>query len=179
MKGIVFTGFMEMVEQNHGYDFLDDLLLTTKDITGSYTSVGTYSHVEMVNLVVSYSEKTGLPQENVLEKFGEFLFQMFLNGYPSFFEESNTFKFLSGINNHIHTEVLKLYPDAELPHFEIEMFGNDKMTMNYLSDRSMSHLALGLIKSTADYFNDEVDIEHKMLNQNGSRAFFEIKKKHV
>ena len=176
MKGIVFTGFMDMVEQNHGYEFVDELLMTTEGITGSYTSVGTYSHLEMVNLVMSYSSRINLPPEMVLENFGGFLFGMFLNGYPSFFEKSNTFKFLSGINDHIHTEVLKLYPDAELPHFEIEFTEDNIMTMKYSSDRSMSHLALGLIKSTADHFNEKVIIEHKMLNDKGSKAFFEIRK---
>ena len=49
MKGIVFTEFLEMVEDRHGLDFCDELLEGTDLASGGvYTSVGTYAVAELV-----------------------------------------------------------------------------------------------------------------------------------
>ena len=53
MKGIVFTEFSTMVESLFGEDMLDDLLDATDPASGgAYTSVGTYNHNELVDMVV-------------------------------------------------------------------------------------------------------------------------------
>jgi hypothetical protein len=49
MKGIVFTEFIEMVEQRFGYEIVDELLTETElPSGGAYTAIGTYSHHEIV-----------------------------------------------------------------------------------------------------------------------------------
>ena len=55
MKGIVFTEFLEMVEDRFSLDMVDDLIDDCDLPSGGvYTAVGTYSHEEIVALVSAY-----------------------------------------------------------------------------------------------------------------------------
>lgn len=175
MKGIVFTEFFEMVEQTFGYDMVDRLIETTElESGGVYTSIGTYDHSEIVNLVVNLSKQTNTDIEVLLHAFGRYLFDTFLKSYPVFFENaSNTFEFLSSIDNYIHVEVKKLYPDATLPGFATEVT-NGKMIMIYTSERSMSSLAKGLIEKTLEYYGEEKSISKELLKEDGSIVKFII-----
>ena len=58
MKGIVFTEFLEMVEQKFGLEVLDQIIIESNLASGGiYTSVGTYDFIEMQSLIVKLSEK--------------------------------------------------------------------------------------------------------------------------
>lgn len=60
MKGIVFTEFIEMVEEVYSPEMVDILLdSVTLSSKGAYTSVGTYDHHELVVLVAELSKRTG------------------------------------------------------------------------------------------------------------------------
>ena len=69
MKGIVFTEFIEMVEQTFGYEMVDDLI-ESNDLPsgGSYTTIGTYEHGEMISLVTTLSQRTKAPVPDLLLK---------------------------------------------------------------------------------------------------------------
>jgi hypothetical protein len=61
MKGMVFTEFLEMVEDKFGFDTADDIIETSKDklsTEGIYTAVGTYPHTEIITLVTNLSTVT-------------------------------------------------------------------------------------------------------------------------
>ena len=76
MKGIVFTEFLEMVDEKFGLEVTEDLIASSKTLStgGSYTNVGTYPHGELVGMVVLLSEKTGIEIKDLLVAFGEYLF---------------------------------------------------------------------------------------------------------
>lgn len=179
MKGIVFTEFLEMVEKSHGYEMVDQLLTDNELPSGGvYTAIGTYEHKEMVTLVVDLSKKTKQPVPNLLNSFGQYLFGTFEKGYPSFFQNSSTaFDFLESIEVHIHVEVKKLYPDAQLPRFKTQRKGKDTLEMIYYSDRSMADFALGLIEKTLEYYGEEATIAKEDLTESGSEVKFIITKK--
>lgn len=116
MKGVVFTEFMELVETRMGLEMLDRII-TEADLPndGAYTSVGTYDHAELVRLVQALSNASGLTVPQLIHLFGEHLFQRFSVQYKALFADSRTaFDFLARIDDVIHVEVRKLYPDAEL-----------------------------------------------------------------
>ena len=57
MLGIVFTEFVEMVEERFSDDVLDDVLETPDlSTSGAYTSVGYYEHTDMIKMVVTLSK---------------------------------------------------------------------------------------------------------------------------
>ncbi|MER0438781.1 heme NO-binding domain-containing protein [Emticicia sp. W12TSBA100-4] len=178
MKGIIFTEFFEMVEQKFDYTMVDKLLTNTQLPSGGvYTAVGTYSHTEMVSLVVSLSQETSIPIPDLLKVFGGYLFKIFSKSYSHFIENApDAFTFLKSIHNYIHVEVRKLYPDAELPHFEIEHPQPNILVMDYHSIRKMSDLAFGLIEACLEHFEENASISQEVVNHDGSLVKFVIVK---
>lgn len=167
MKGIVFTEFMEMVENKFSPDLLDHII-TDANLPngGAYTSVGTYDHREIVRLVLALGERSGVAVPELLQTFGQHLFGRFVVGFPRFFVDvPGTFAFLESIDRHIHVEVRKLYPDAELPSFEHDRPSADCLHLVYRSDRAMADLAQGLIEGCIEHFAEPMTLAREDLSQ--------------
>ena len=71
---------------------------------------------------------------------------------------------LCSLETIIHKEVLKLYPDAELPSFNIQNINSQEIVMEYRSCRPFAHLAKGLINGCAEYYQQELSVSMKHLN---------------
>ncbi|MEL6864985.1 MAG: heme NO-binding domain-containing protein [Bacteroidota bacterium] len=175
MKGIVFTEFLDMVEDHYGYAMVDQLIQDNNlPSEGIYTSVGTYQHQEMVQLLMSLSRFTQTPPPILLNAFGKHLFGVFSKGYHHFFDKVHTaFDFLESIEEYIHVEVLKLYPDAELPRFETQRIKN-QLEMIYRSDRRMADLAEGLIEASLEHFHCSATIQRENIDPKGGAVRFLI-----
>lgn len=178
MKGMVFTEFLDMVEQAYDYDLVDKLLLeSTLPSGGNYTSVGTYSHQEMVELVGQFSLQTQVPVADAYRTYGRYLFARFSKLYAHLLgHSSSAFSLLTAIEHHIHVEVKKLYPDAELPHFESEQPTPDRLILIYQSERQMADFAQGLIEGCLTHFGETATISRTNLAEDGSRVRFELVK---
>lgn len=175
MKGIVFSEFLDMVEGKFGLETVDEILDSPELASGgSYTAVGSYPHSEMVTLIVNLSQSTKVPVPDLLKAFGHYLFNTFYTNYPAFFENvKHPFDLLEQVDQHIHVEVKKLYPDADLPRFETER-KDGEMTMIYRSERKMADLALGLIEAAGEKYNTELNIETELLEESGTVVKFKI-----
>ena len=114
MKGIVFTEFLELVENKFGLEMVDTIILNSNlKSNGVYTSVGTYSFSEMLQLLTHLSEKTGISIDDLLLIYGEHFFEVLKNNYPELLDAyTDPMELISSIENHIHVEVKKIYPDA-------------------------------------------------------------------
>jgi hypothetical protein len=176
MKGIVFTEFLEMLEAQHSADRVDDLIeACALPSNGAYTAVGTYDHAEMVTMVSTLATMTNTPVPELLKGFGQHLFGRFFALYPGFFEGvTDTLDFLSRIEDVIHVEVRKLYPDAELPRFEIERQSPHVLSMVYHSERAMGDLAQGLIEAAAAHFGQSIDLIRENTDPSGKQVHFLI-----
>ncbi|MCB1924521.1 MAG: heme NO-binding domain-containing protein [Gammaproteobacteria bacterium] len=160
MKGIVFSEFNEMVEANYSPDIADKIIVES-DLPsgGAYTTVGTYDHEELLTLVRRLSRETDTEAAIVIRRLGRHLARRFTELYPGFFDGiTSTFDFLDTIERHVHVEVRKLYPDAELPRFLTERTDENSMAMHYQSRRPFADLAQGLIEGCAEHFGDRLEI---------------------
>ncbi len=178
MKGIVFTEFLEMVEEKFGYEMVDDIIVQSKvPSNGVYTAVGTYDHSEMVSLVVALNKASGVSVPDLLKTYGRHLFHRFVHLYPKFFEgDLDALTFLEGIDHYIHAEVLKLYPDAQLPKFITKRVGDHQIIMEYQSERQMADFAHGLIEGCLTHFEESASIDVKVSEETASTVFFTITK---
>jgi hypothetical protein len=174
MKGIVFTEFLDLVEDKFGIGILDKLLENSKlESNGIYTAVGTYKHAEMVELVTNLSDILNVSVPDLLYTYGEHFFSVLYKSYPAFFNGIKTsLDFLETIESYIHPEVLKLYPDAELPRFEQERVSENHLELTYISTRKMSAFAHGLMVSTVAHFNENVSIELQQMTEDGTQVKF-------
>ncbi len=170
MKGMVFTEFLEMVEAKFSADMVDDIIDDANPASGgAYTSVGTYSHEELVDMVVALSNRTQIPVPVLVRTFGEHVFGVFARSFQQFFEGvPDALTFLSGIEDIIHAQVIKLYPDAQLPKFDCVRDGN-QLTMIYHSDRHLADLAEGLIMGCGQHFGDNLTIQRDEVNELSTR----------
>ena len=94
----------------------DDIIESANLLSGgAYTSIGTYDHTELLELIKHLSEATGVPAEDLIQVFTEHLFEAFVKDYPKFFEAvDNCFDFLNSIEDTVHVEVKKLYPEINI-----------------------------------------------------------------
>jgi len=174
MKGIVFTEFLEMVEDRFSPSIADRIIqLSDLRSGGAYTAVGTYDHHELLRLVTNLSRETGTPVPDLVRAFGQYLFGRFFVTYPQFFEGiEHAFDFLKNIERYVHVEVRKLYPDAELPRFECSSPAPGTLTMTYRSTRPFADFAEGLIGGCIEHFREPIDVRREDLSDGGTSARF-------
>ena len=169
MKGSVFCEFVEMMEEEFTADMADEIISSTElESGGAYTTVGTSDHHEMLALVTQLSEKTCTPVPDLDRAFGRYLFGRVVQLYPTFFEGvDGAFRILDRIEEHVHVEVRKLYPDAELPTFATSRPNDDTMVMVYQSRRPFADLAHGLIEGCITHYNEPINVESEDLSNDG------------
>lgn len=166
-----------MVENSFGYAMVEDLIESSElESKGIYTNVGNYDFREIHKLVHCLHKKTDIPISELMQSFGHHMHKMFARGYGVFYTVcKDAFEFLESIDNHIHVEVRKLYPDAELPSFQTRRLDNNTFEMIYTSKRKMGDFAKGLIKNAIEYYDQKATIEESLIDPDGSMVRFLIK----
>lgn len=178
MKGFIFTEFLELVEEKFGLAMVDKIIQQSDlKSAGIYTSIGTYEFGEMLQLLTHLSENTEIEIDDLLLVYSEHLFVVLTKTYPDLIKSfTNPMDLLSSIENHIHVEVLKIYPDAQLPTFIVEKRTEDKLIMLYKSDRALYTLGKGLMLETFKLFNVPVVVDYEKLNEKGTEVRFFVQK---
>jgi len=147
------------------------------DSGGIYTSVEDFPDSELFEMIKSLAEHTNTPANDLVKEFGLYLFhtlaakhQIFVDAEPDFFA------FLKSIDNVIHKEVEKLYPNPNLPNIDWEQPDSQTLKLFYRSPRKLCHLASGLIRGAASQYNVEFTMSHDPCMHNDSdHCCFEIK----
>lgn len=176
MKGIIFTEFLDLVEAKFGLDELDRLL-TNSDDEGVYTAVGSYDHKLLVRLIVELSKQTGISADELQRAFGQ---SVFINLYKTLPSSNSlqscktTFQFIKLVEDYIHIEVKKLYPEANPPKFDFISESQTQLVFDYNSARCMSSVCLGLVEGCAAHFNESVQIETQRVSADGKRVRFTL-----
>lgn len=176
MKGIVFTEFLEMVEESFGIEVVDAIIKQSQLASeGVYTAVGTYSFSEMQSLLHSLSQSTHIPERDLLYSYGSFFFNSLYKYYRYVFNDyTSAWEMLTAIEDHIHVHVRKIYPDAELPSFQTYQLSNGLYEMVYKSDRCLYMFAKALIEKTFEFFGNNAEIQEQILTPDGSMVRFLI-----
>lgn len=177
MKGVVFTEFIEMVEDKFSPE-VADRIIGESDLPsgGAYTAVGTYDHEEIIQLVQALGRESEIPIPELVRTFGQHLFGRLVATYPQFLEGvESTLDFLARVEDVIHVEVRKLYPDAELPTFAFSKPDGDCLELDYHSPRPFADLAEGLILGCAEHFGENIKLRREPLtNGRGTHVRFTI-----
>ncbi|MBB6428281.1 heme NO-binding domain-containing protein [Algisphaera agarilytica] len=178
MKGIIFTEFLDHVTSQLGVEICEDMI-AANNLTdgGAYTAVGTYDHKELLMMVSYLHKRTGIDIDQLIEGFGVSLFASLAQKYPSFFDGiEDSFTFIKQIEDVIHVEVRKLYPDAELPSFSYSQPKPTILILDYRSSRCFAGLAVGLMKGCFNHFNENVSIDGEDLaDPKGSYVRFTLR----
>lgn len=175
MKGIILSEFVEFLELTVGettaQKIIDDSNLASE---GAYSRVGQYDYHELIQLLTQSVAETAETAEVLLQGFADHMFKVFKRDYNIFFEGTeNAVQMLMRIDNHIHVEVEKLYPDAELPKFDYSLDG-DRLILRYLSPRPFAQVAHALVGACLKYFGDREQLVSSELSADLKSAIFEI-----
>ena len=180
MKGIVFSELFELVEAEAGYELVDRIILECGlESEGAYTSVGTYEFSELATIVGKLSEITQIPADVLIKKFGHHLFKSFSTKFGEFFKYETTFDLLQNVQDIIHVEVCKLYPNAELPTFQYSSPSDGVLQMYYESTRPLADLCQGLIEGCIDHFGENIELRRQDHNDQKTRSLFTLTKSMV
>jgi len=175
MKGIILSEFVEYLEEQLGeitaQKIIDDSGVTSE---GAYARVGMYDYQELIQLLTQTAAETNTDATVLLEGFSDHLFAVFKRDYSGFFEGVNTSsEMLAQVDNHIHVEVKKLYPDAELPKFEYEKDGN-VMILHYRSPRPLAAVAQALVGACLKFYDKNETLAETIIADDQMSATFKI-----
>lgn len=160
MKGIIFVELLAMAEDMLGEEVVD-AVIAAADLPsgGAYTSVGQYPCAELVAIVNGLSGVSQVPPEELQRLFGHWMMKSFATHYGALFaHNAGALDMLESIEGEIHVEVRKLYPDAELPNFDTERSGPDRLNMVYRSPRGLTHFCHGLIEGCLAHYDTSAEI---------------------
>lgn len=91
-------------------------------------------------------------------------------------EIGSSLDFIDTVENYVHVEVKKLYKDVDLPTFKTIYKDDDNLTIIYQSQKRLEAFAHGLMTACGKYFNEELVIEYKTINQSPYQVEFVVKK---
>lgn len=174
MKGVVFTEFSDMMEAQFGLATADAVMEKSAS-DGIYTAVGDYDYTELITMVAELSRISGVAVADLVEAFGHYLFGRFVVGYPQLFEGvDGALDLLEQVEDKIHVEVLKLYPSAALPRFDIQRDGS-VLHMRYSSPRCLGDLARGLIRGCLEHYDTQGTVVAEPEQEDGSVVRFTVR----
>jgi hypothetical protein len=178
VKGILFNVVEEVVEEDHSErDW--DLALCRAGVEGAYTSLGNYPTAQLLAILAALAEQQGTPVADVLRAAGEHGYHHLAARHPALVEPYRDLgDLLLHLDTVIHPEVLKLYPHADPPRFEVQPLAGetDAWGVTYRSARGLCHLAEGLMRGAADSFEREARIEQVTCRHRGDpTCHFEVR----
>ncbi|GAC1373776.1 MAG: heme NO-binding domain-containing protein [Aquirhabdus sp.] len=174
MKGIVFNLLEEVVTLHHGSDVWEQIL-DQADVSGIYTSLGSYPDEEMSRLVKSTANHLAIQSNDVILWFGRNAMPFLAERYPHFFTAPSTRSFLMSLNSIIHPEVRKIYSGVMVPIFDFHDAEDGGLLMGYRSERKLCALAQGFSEGAADYYGNVLVFKHLTCMHHGDdKCLFHI-----
>jgi hypothetical protein len=175
MKGMLFTSFLYLVEEQYGLEMVDEVLAEAAPASGGvYTTVGSYDHNELIDMIIVLSKKINVSVVHLTKTFGMYLFAELIAAYPQWIDGlHSSFALLRKVDGFIHGEVRKLYPDASPPKFQCTNYTDTSMEVIYQSPRCMGDVAEGLIQGCAAYYGERILVRREVLgDKRGSKERF-------
>ena len=177
MKGLIFKHLLDYVNTKYDADTCESMLTHAGRERGhdKYHEGETYPYEEIFVLVGNLSTITNERMAVEFENFGEYLFIQLARAFSHFFSPDETlFGFLQKLEGHIHMEVRKKYPGANLPGFEFTPVDDNNLKMVYKSERAMSDFGIGMIKGAAIWFNRKIFVGKKDISEKQDGTLVEL-----
>lgn len=166
MKGALFSVVADVVVEQFGEQMWDEVLASA-GVDGAYTSLGDYPSTELSRLVSALARRLEISATEVLVLAGRHGFAPLARHHPDVVAGFTGWRdLLASLDGVIHVEVHKLYPGAATPRFAVEACGAG-LLVEYSSHRHLCRLAEGLIVGAAQWYGQQVTIEHRSCELDG------------
>lgn len=179
MKGMLFRAYMDFAQTVLSPEMVDAMLSDDGlSSGGAFTSVGNYPHSDLMQMNRTLAEELGITAGQALCDFGIFLFPALATTHVSITSQVPTLEaLLLNIEDIIHRDVRKIYPDARPPMFSVVQHNpGHSVTLEYASDRAMAELAQGILIGALRHFGFSEKNRLRFENRSEDRgsSLFEI-----
>ena len=169
MHGIIFAGLKKYVVANLGNEAWGGLLKDAGIGSKIYLPTQTYSDQEIVALVTTASQKTGIPAATLLEGFGEFIVADLVTIYRSMIDPSwRTLDLIENTENTMHKAVRLRDRGATPPTLVVNRTSPNEVVVVYSSARKMCSVAKGIVKGIAKHYGEQVVINESTCMHRGN-----------
>lgn len=177
MHGIIFSELRKYVDTRLGSDGWNSLLSRADLGKRMYLPIQDYPDADMVALVGAAAEVTGLPQEEILEDFGEFIAPSLLGLYRTLVQpEWKTLDLLENTEQTIHSVVRARNPGAKPAQLQAVRIAPDVVDLTYNSDRGLCAVAKGILRGIAAHYGEALTIrETECMHQGADACRMEVK----
>jgi len=158
MKGVIFNFFESFVDETYGMDNYESCVGEDDVFVGTES----YDDEKFLSLFSKISNKLSISSSNLLREFGRFTIPRLLSKYEDIKIYECPENVLLELNDVIHVEVKKMMPNSNPPKFVIHQ-ENNKMVVEYISERKLYNFVEGAFLGLADYFN--CSVEYSLLSQ--------------
>jgi len=158
MHGLIFAELKKYVQAKFD-DKTWDVLLEKAGLKGNlYLSSTVYPDSDILALVNTACQMTGLSAKAVLEDFGEFIAPDLVAQYSFLIKPDWTLlDFLANTEDTIH-KVVRFNKGVTPPRLSVTRVSNDKVVISYDSARRMCPLLKGIVKGAAKLYKEDVNI---------------------
>jgi predicted hydrocarbon binding protein len=157
MHGLIFAELKKYVDTKFGPSTWDTLLVESGIGPKIYLTMQTHPDAEIVTLVSTASRKAGIPIQEILEDFGEFLVPAYLRLYGHLLKpEWRTLDVIEHTEETIHKVVRVKNPGAAPPELRCRRPSKHEVILEYTSPRKMCAVARGITKGVAKHFNERL-----------------------
>lgn len=171
MKGIIFKHFESFVCAHFGEEAFERILESTQlETKPPFLGPGSYPDTDLLALVATAVEQTGIPLADAVHAFGKDLFGHLIRGHENYAEGHDLRSFITSVHDVIHVEVRKLYPGAILPAFAFEDLDNGDLQIEYRSARKLCPLVGGLLEGAAAHFGQPIQHEQTACVHEGAEC---------
>lgn len=169
MKGVLFNVVEDVVTEALSADAWD-AVVDESGVGGAYTSLGTYPDAELGEIVCAAARAAKISETETLRLTGRLGFKHLVRRAPHLLDGIDDWKsVLRSLDEIIHPEVRKIYPDADVPGFSATDDG-EVLVMVYTSKRGLCALADGLVVGSGEWFGAALSVEHTTCVHNGDES---------
>lgn len=159
MKGVLFNVVEDVVTEAFSADVWDDVV-EHAGVSGAYTSLGNYPDEELGSVVEATASAAGQTVPDALRLAGHLGFAHLVRRAPDLLDGLDGWRaVLTALDDIIHPEVRKIYPDADVPGFATEPDGSG-LLVTYTSRRALCALAEGLMTGAGKWFDTDLHVIH-------------------
>lgn len=158
MHGLIFAELKRYVETKFDSKTWDTLLDKAGLKGNMYIAAAVYPDGDILALVNTACNMTGLSAKAVLEDFGEFIAPQLIAQYGFLIKpEWSLLDFLCNTEETIH-KVVRFHQGVTPPRLAVTRMSDDKVIISYDSARKMCALLKGIVKGAAKHFKEDVSV---------------------
>ncbi|MDF7811233.1 heme NO-binding domain-containing protein [Hymenobacter sp. YC55] len=178
MHGTVFILLKRYVQTQYDHSTWVRLVEAAGLTSGHFDHKEVYPDEHMYALVGKAAEMTGIPANELHEKFGEYLVPDLMYMYQKLIQPNwKTLDMIEHTENTMHRQVRSEHTKNAPPVLHVVRHSPDELEITYVSQRRMGALAVGIVRGLAAYF-DEADhiVVEPETSENGEHVLIRVKR---